>query len=55
MVGDEWIPGSNAPFDPIAAKLASEIETRVLYLHGADLDNVERAIDGEKFVGTVIG
>lgn len=55
MVGDEWVPGSSAPFDPIAAKLASEIETKVFYLHGADLENVERVIDGKKFVGTIIG
>jgi len=27
----------------------------VLYLHGTNLENVERAIDGEKFVGTIIG
>ena len=55
MVGDEWIPGSSAPFDPVAAKLASELEMKVFYLNGADLANVERAIDGKKFVGTVIG
>ena len=55
MVGDEWSPGSSSPFDPVAAKLASENEFKVLYLHGANLENLERAIDGEKFVGTVIG
>lgn len=55
MVGDQWIPGSSAPFDPVAAKLASENEIKVLYLHGTDLENLERAIDGEKFVGTIIG
>jgi uridylate kinase len=55
MVGDEWTPGSSAPFDPVAAKLASELEMKVLYLNGTDLANVERAIDGKQFVGTIIG
>lgn len=54
MVGDKWIPGIHAPFDPIAAKLASELNIRVFYLDGKDLTNVEKAIDGEKFVGTII-
>jgi len=55
MVGDEWTPGSSAPFDPVAAKLASELEMKVLYLNGTDLANAERAIDGKQFVGTIIG
>jgi len=27
---------------------------KVLYLNGTDLANVERAIDGNQFVGTII-
>jgi uridylate kinase len=55
LVGDEWAPGSNAPFDPIAAKLASELEIKVFFLNGLDLENVAKALDGEQFVGTIIG
>jgi len=54
MVGDKWNPGEHAPFDPIAAKLASEVEIRVLYVDGRKIDNVAKALDGEKFVGTII-
>ncbi len=54
MVGDTWRPGQHEPFDPIAAKLGSELGIRVFYLHGKDLANVERAIGGEKFRGTII-
>ncbi len=54
IVGDEWVPGSSAPFDPVASKLAAEINARVLYLDGNHLENVERALDGEPFVGTTI-
>jgi len=54
MVGDTWRPGQHEPFDPIAAKLASELGIRVFYLDGRDLVNVEKAIEGEKFKGTII-
>jgi len=54
MVGDQWVPGASAPFDPVASRLASEIQARVIYLNGTHLENVEKALDGEPFVGTVI-
>jgi uridylate kinase len=55
MIQDEWKPGSHAPFDPIAAKRASELGNTVFYLNGTNLDNVEKALVGEKFIGTIIG
>ncbi len=55
IVGNQWSPGMNAPFDPIAAKKAQEIGARVAVLNGKDLPNVEKYLRGEKFVGTVIG
>lgn len=55
MVGDTWRPGQHEPFDPIAAKLASELKTRIFYLDGRSIENAEKAINGEKFTGTVIG
>ncbi|GCE46632.1 uridylate kinase [Thermosporothrix hazakensis] len=54
IVGDTWEPGANAPFDPIASKLASELSLRVIYLNGLQLANVEKALDNEPFTGTVI-
>ena len=54
MIGDKWNPGEHAPFDPIAARLASEVGIRVLYLDGKNLENVEKAIDGKEFDGTTI-
>jgi uridylate kinase len=54
LVGDEWIPGMNAPFDPVAAKKAEDLEIRVAVLNGNDFENVRKYLDGEKFVGTVI-
>lgn len=54
MIGGKWSPGQHAPIDPMAAKFASKIKTRVFYLNGRDLENLEKAIDGKKFTGTII-
>ncbi len=54
LVGDEWIPGMHAPFDPVASKKAQELGVKVVVLKGDDFDNLERYFDGKKFVGTVI-
>lgn len=54
LVGDEWVPGMHAPFDPVAAKKAQEMNVRVVVMSGEDLENVTNYLDGEEFVGTVI-
>ncbi len=54
IVGTEWKPGLNAPFDPIAAKLAAEHSKTVIIANGKNLENVEAIIDGTEFIGTVI-
>ena len=54
IVGDTWVPGKSTPFDPIASKAAEEAGMKVYYLHGNDLANLEKAIDGKKFIGTII-
>jgi uridylate kinase len=55
IVGDKWVPGINAPFDPVAAKKAQDLGIKVVVLDGADFDNVESYMEGREFVGTVIG
>jgi uridylate kinase len=54
MIENEWKPGSHAPFDPIAAKLASELSKTAFYLNGTNLHNVEQALIRETFTGTII-
>ena len=53
LVGDEWIPGLHAPFDPIAAKKAQELGVKVAVM-GSDFKNVEKYLEGKPFLGTVI-
>lgn len=55
LVGDEWSPGKNVPFDPIASKRAGEVGLRVICAAGRDLPNLEAMLEGRDFVGTVIG
>ncbi len=54
IVGDEWIPGINAPFDPVAAEKAQSLGVKVVVLNGDNFDNIEKYFRGEEFVGTVI-
>lgn len=54
LVGDTWDPGMNAPFDPIAAKRASELGLKVVVVNGNDFDNLNKFFNHEEFVGTVI-
>jgi uridylate kinase len=54
IVGDEWTPGLNVPFDPIASQLAQTVGVRVKILNGRNLANLEKALDGKSFHGTTI-
>lgn len=55
IVGDEWTPGKNSPFDPVAARRAAAAHLEVVVAAGADLANFESILEGRRFVGTVIG
>lgn len=54
LVGDNWTPGMNVPFDPIASKLAEQIDLTLIVLQGDNLDNLEKVFAGKKFTGTVV-
>ncbi|GHV90593.1 uridylate kinase [Spirochaetia bacterium] len=55
MVGDEWVPGKNVPFDPIASRHAAKIGLKVICAAGKNLPNLEKILSGRDFVGTTIG
>lgn len=54
IVGNEWSPGLNAPFDPIAAKKAEELGVKVIVMSGDNFDNIENYFAGKSFIGTTI-
>jgi len=55
IVGDEWSPGKNTPFDPTAARAAAESHIRVIFAEGRNLENLSGILAGRDFVGTTIG
>jgi uridylate kinase len=54
LVGTEWSPGINAPFDPIAAQLAKKLDLTVIVANGENFRNMKDIFDGNDFKGTVI-
>ncbi len=54
IVGDQWVPGANLPFDPVASREAEKNKLKVIVMSGRDLKDVAKAINGQKFKGTII-
>lgn len=54
IVGNAWTPGLNMPFDPTATTLAAAKGLTVKVVNGHTLAEVNKAINGELFIGTVV-
>ena len=54
IVGYEWNPGLNAPFDPIASGIAEENGMTVIAADGRNIENTRAILEGKPFEGTVI-
>lgn len=54
MVGSEWKPGLNAPFDPVASKIAEEEAMTVICADGRNIENTLAILRNKEFEGTVI-
>jgi len=54
MVGDEWVPGKNVPFDPVASRHAAKLGLKVICAAGKNLPNLRNILLGKEFVGTTI-
>jgi uridylate kinase len=55
MVGDDWVPGKNTPFDPVASRHAQKAGIAVYCSGGRNLENIRAALRGADFIGTRIG
>jgi uridylate kinase len=51
LVGENWKPGMNVPFDPVAIENAKGLKVIVT---GKNLENLRNIISGKEFVGTTI-
>jgi uridylate kinase len=54
IIGTEWAPGMNAPFDPIASQFARKNNMTVKFAKGGDFKNLESILTDKKFKGTII-
>lgn len=55
IVGDQWVPGKNVPFDPVASMHAQKTGLTVICAAGRDMSNLQALLDGQPFTGTIIG
>lgn len=54
IIPDHWDPGLSSPFDPVAAKEAESLGLEVAVMNGNRLDEFEKYLKGEPFIGTMI-
>ena len=54
LIPAKWAPGSHAPVDPVAARLAHGAHLAAIIINGKDLKNFARLLEGKPFVGTTI-
>lgn len=54
LIPEEWDPGLNAPFDPVAAREAEKIGLEVVVMNGKNLNNLKLYLAKAPFQGTVI-
>jgi uridylate kinase len=55
IVGGEWTPGKNTPFDATAARAAASSRLPVVFAEGRNLSNLELILTGGVYVGTTVG
>ena len=54
IVGDDWIPGKNCPFDPVASAKAQKLSLKVICANGRNIANTKAILNGEDYEGTTI-
>ena len=54
IVGDEWTPGKNCPFDPVASAKAEGLSLKVICANGKNIANTKAILNGEDYEGTTI-
>jgi uridylate kinase len=54
LIPAKWTPGLSTPVDPVATKLAEKLKIEAKILNGKDISNMQKAIQGKTFKGTLI-
>ena len=55
LISAKWSAGLSTPFDPVASRAAEKSRLKVLLINGKRLNELNKALNGKSFVGTVIG
>ena len=54
IIPKEWTSRLSSPFDPTAAEAAEKEGIEVAIMNGKPISNLEKYLNGEKFMGTII-
>ena len=54
MIGEDWVPGKNIPFDPVASRHAAKLGLKVICAAGKNLPNLRNILLEKDFIGTTI-
>jgi len=54
IIPEDWAPGLSAHFDPVAAREADRLSIEVAQINGLKLEELQKYLDNEQFVGTRI-
>jgi uridylate kinase len=54
LTGNDWTPGKNVPFDPVASGNAEKFGIEVICAAGANLENLRQILCGGPYTGTLI-
>lgn len=54
LIPEEWDPGLSSPFDPVASRAAQKAGIEVAIINGNKLEEVEKYLNSENFIGSVI-
>ncbi|MDR2659536.1 MAG: UMP kinase [Spirochaetaceae bacterium] len=54
ITGNEWTPGKNVPFDPIASRTAEDADIDVICAAGRNLENLRQILCYGLYTGTLI-
>ncbi len=54
IIPSEWNPGLSSPFDPVAARAACGAHLEVAIINGTKIEELQKYLSGESFIGTKI-
>lgn len=54
LIPKDWNPGLSSPFDPVAARAAEAYGIEVSIINGNKIEELEKYLNGEPFMGTKI-